>query len=74
MKAEDYLNSKKIWEGTYVIDQSAPENYFNLKDLIETYARIQIEKDRKRILQEYYNGTNTSDFNTMVKNIPIILD
>jgi hypothetical protein len=42
--------------------------------IIDEYARIQIEKDRKRILQEYYNGTNTSDFNTMVKNTPIILD
>jgi hypothetical protein len=47
----------------------------DLKDAhLKAYAKAMIEEDRKRILQKYYDGTNTSDFNTMVKNTPIILD
>jgi hypothetical protein len=72
MKVEDYLNSKKIWEGTYVTDQSASENYFNLKNLIEEYARIQIEKDReetKRLMND-----KLKDFEGMNPEIEAIID
>ena len=43
MKAKDYLKSKKIWLGTKVADMNAPENYFNLEDLLENYHQAKLK-------------------------------
>ena len=43
MKAKDFLKSKKIWLGTNVADMNAPENYFNLEDLLEEYHQAKLK-------------------------------
>jgi len=35
---KEFLKSKYIWEAASVADQRAPENYFNLEDLLKEYA------------------------------------
>jgi hypothetical protein len=72
MKAEDYLKSKNIWQSANVADQSEPENYFSLKDLIDEYALTQIQKDRqetKRLMNE-----KLKDFEGMNPDIEAIID
>ena len=41
---------------------------------LKAYAKAMIEKDRKRIFVSYYDGTESSDFNDLMKKVPIILD
>jgi len=43
MEAKDFLKSKKIWLGTKVADMNAPENYFNLEDLLEGYHQAKLK-------------------------------
>lgn len=46
----------------------------NIINAMQEYARIQIEKDRKRIIRSYYDENNFSDFNDLIKKTPINLD
>jgi len=43
MKAKDFLKSKKIWLGTKVADMNAPENYFDLENLLEDYHQAKLK-------------------------------
>ena len=63
MKAEDIL---KIIERTGMTDLKI--------DHIKNYARIQIEKDRKRIKEAYYSDTDFGDFNNLLKSTKINLE
>lgn len=61
MKAKDYLKSKKIWLGTKVADMNAPENYFELKHLLEDYHQaklklldIPVVVGRSELLKAFY--------------------
>ena len=40
MTAADFLNSKNIYVESYVGDQSTPENYYKLVDLLEEYRSV----------------------------------
>jgi hypothetical protein len=48
--------------------------YHSVLDLIQANARIQIEKDRERVKEAYYNEETEGFFKDIIKNTPIILD
>lgn len=70
MKAEEILN-------TYTPNREY-NSYYHESFIIEAmqeYARIQIEKDRKRITEAYYDENGKfSDFKNMINETSIILD
>ena len=76
MKAEEYLKSKRLKNPPLDsgISGGGDAPRIRVSDMMNEYAKDQIEKDRLRITKSYYNETDTSDFNEMMKNIPIILD
>jgi hypothetical protein len=43
MNVKDYLKSKNIWLGTKVADMNAPENYFDLENLLEDYHQAKLK-------------------------------
>ena len=56
-------------------DCPVPKHHWEIiQEYADSYAKDQIQKDRERVKKEYYNETNASDFNEMIKNTPIILD
>lgn len=46
----------------------------SLVEAMKIYAKDQIEKDRERVKKSYYDETDSSDFNSMINDTPIILD
>jgi len=45
-----------------------------LTEMVKTYARIQIEKDRERVLESYITSDYKESFGEIVRKTPIILD
>lgn len=43
-------------------------------EVIRGYARLQIKKDRQRILDAFYTDHHLGDFNGLITNYPIKLD
>jgi hypothetical protein len=61
LRAKEFLKSKKIWLGTKVADMNAPENYFELENLLEDYsntknAELQKEVERLKESIEHYSN------------------
>jgi len=56
-------------------DCPVPKHHWEtIQEYADYFAKLQIEKDRKRITQAYYNENDLYYFNSMLKNTPIILD
>ena len=76
MTAKDYLKSNGLKNPPLDSGISgggdAPRIYAS--DIIEEYARIQIDKDRKRIKEAYYSDTDFGDFNNLLKSTKINLE
>lgn len=72
MKAEDFINNESL--SNKWLKELTEIELNHLSNILEDYAKDQIEKDRERIKKAYYNETDSSDFNSMLKNTPIILD
>lgn len=77
MKAEEKVRKfmlKKFPTNEYW-DCPVPKHHWEvIQEYADDYAKEQIQKDRKRILHIYYNENDSTDFNHMIKNAPIILD
>jgi hypothetical protein len=50
MTAKDFLKSKKIWLGTKISDMNAPENYFDLENLLEDYHQAKLELHQPNVI------------------------
>lgn len=62
---EKYPSMKAHWNETNIDDEW-------VASMMETYARLQIEKDRERVKEEYYNTERL--LSDIIKETPIILD
>ncbi len=71
MKTEEFLESYAISDLDVF---GRHEEHYSLDNLLNEYARIQIEKDRKRIKEAYYSDTDFGDFNNLLKSTKINLD
>jgi len=47
MNTREFLRSKKIYVGANVADETAPENYFRLEDLLSEFAESEVKKFHK---------------------------